>query len=212
MDPKELTIDDVMRNDLLKGSIRGLIAFVVMVLGAVGVISYAAMAGKLEDMTFVSISGGLIAVAFVTIIVTLIAFIVGIIGKSTFKSYIKKAGEDNVMNEIHNDTLYIYERKGKPITIITRYHIFDLAHGIYNTKGLDYCYGYSYRGNTSIRAQYVNNAYIGFAKGIPFKSDEILKCFSALKTVNPNLLIGFNYDNSIEHTRRYKEFKAQNKK
>ena len=151
---------------------------------------------------------GMIAVAgMVAGLSGLILLVKGIAGRKKFNAFIAEYGEDAFMSEITNDTLYTYSRKDKPITIITRKHIFEVGGDIVDPATIDYAYGYSYKGSTSIHAYTLDNKLKTFATGIPLRGDEIANVFQALKSINSDVLIGFTHENNKEHKARVKEHK-----
>lgn len=209
MNAQDITIDLFKKNSNIKiGKIFLAIFVIADVIAGVIVAISSANEGFAEDFAPVIIASGFIAaICMVLGIAGLILLVIGIRGKKRTEAYIAENGEDALINEIHNETLYIYARKNKPVTIITRKHIFEIGDNIFNTADIDHAYGYSYRGSTSIHGYTLKNKLCVFAKGIYLNSDDKTKVFQALKTVNPDVLLGFTNEALKEHKSRVKEYK-----
>lgn len=209
MENNEITIEEFKKSRLFTNSIIGFIISAALFVAILLCVIIGAGTNTLNENAFIGIVGGIGTVAFVAAIVSAVAFVIGLIGKITYSDFVKKNGEDAIMRELSESTVYVYYRKKKPVTIITRYHIFELGYSIMSSKDIDYAYGYSYKGSTSIRAFYITNKSLGFARGIPLRSNEMKECFAALKTINPDILLGFTGENAREHKARVKEYKER---
>ena len=211
MDTNNISTELFINNSFIKsGKIcLGIFAALNVIAGAV--ITLNNNNDFLSDYPIVLIICGMMAVAgFVVGLSGLILFFKGIAGRKKFEAFIAEYGEDAFISEINNDTLYVYSRKSKPITIITRKHIFEVGGDIIDPATIDYAYGYSYKGATSIHAYTLDNKLKTFASSISLHGDEIKSVFQALRTVNSDVLLGFTHENNKEHKARVKEYK-QNK-
>lgn len=149
-------------------------------------------------------------VAFFCAIFGITYTITGATGKRRVRRFVEQYGEDKMLSELQNP-LYVFGRK-KPYTIITKNYIFEVERGFIKTDSIDYCYGYSYKGNTSIHSYSLTNHKEYFCSGIGLRSDDIKQVFAALQSVNPDILLGYTSENAAEHRRRVKEFLAGNYK
>lgn len=212
MNAQDITIDLFTHNPRLKAGKIMLIICVItyilaMIMGGMGFLNE----GFSNDnpaiiIPFVIFTG----TSMVLFIAGIILFVQGRNWNKRITAFLEEYGEENLMNEIHNDTIYIYSRKNKPITIVTRKHIFEMGDNIYDATNLDYAYGYSYRGNTSVHVYTITNKLNICARGIYLRSDDIAQFFTALKVINPDMLIGFTHENNKAHRARVKEYKSAN--
>lgn len=137
----------------------------------------------------------------------------GIKGQNSFNKLIKEIGMDGILQEVQNDSLYIYGNKNKPITVITKKHIFDKYYGVYDSTNVDYMYSRDYKGDTSIRFFDINNKCVDIARGIivgsPMEAPEFLKIMEAIQKNNPGILVGYLEENRQEHLKRVKAHKGK---
>ncbi len=205
MTGKDLEEGFYKKNHLITVGIRMLIAS--LILGAItGGLFYFMFNDLDETFGFICFFGTFIS--GVLLLISLIYIIMGAVGRASVVNFVNKAGEEKFMQHLADETLYIYAEKNRPVTIITTKFIIEVDRGVYRAAGIDYCYGYSYRGNTSIKAYDLNNRCTTFAYGIMLRSNDATGLYQALAKVNPDLLIGYNSNNAKEHKRRVKEAKA----
>lgn len=212
MNAQELTLEQMSRNNNLKYGKILLIIFACLYVVAGIVFGIGYLQDALQDTPTYAIIGGCMAAAGMILwMAGLILLIMGLRGRKVFKNFIEENGEDALMNEVYNETLFIYARKGQPITVITRKHIFDIGNNIFNTAEVDHAYGYRYKNSTSIAAYTIDNKRFAFANGINLNSDDKTNIFKALQVVNPSVLLGFTNEALKEHRKRVKEYKASRK-
>ena len=204
------------RNSKLKTGIINLCIMGAAILVAVGTALYfyeelfegpASRSGNSEALPIFVIC---LFVAFICAIFGITYTITGAVGKRRVRNFVDNYGEDKMLRELQNP-LYVFGRK-KPYTIITKNYIFEVERGFIETKSIDVCYGYSYKGNTSIHSYSLTNHKEYFCSGIGLRSDDIKQVFAAIRSVNPDLLIGYTSENMSEHRRRVKEYCAGNYK
>lgn len=208
MDTNNISTELFTNNSYIKSGKICLIIFAILNVVAAIIVSINNVTGILSDnpafigaCAFIAVAGMIVGLA------GLILLVKGINGKKKFNAFIADYGEDAFMSEIANETLYTYARKNTPITIITRKHIFEVGGDIINPTTIDYAYGYSYKGSTSIHAYTIDNKLKTFATGIQLHGNEIASVFQALKTINSDVLLGFTHENNKEHRARVKEHK-----
>ena len=209
MTGKDITIEMVKKNNYVKGAIVCFCIFVALALVDAGVFIYlgannALSGSNSEAMGLIGMLSGFVAVVW---IMFLIFGGIGLYGRVKINKFLNENGEENVMSEINNNTIYVLAHKKKVISIITDKHIIEIARGVFKSTDIDYAYGYRYRNSTSIRAFDINNKAFGFANGINLNADEKFEVFEALKRINPNILLGYSADNYKEHKARVKAHK-----
>lgn len=143
----------------------------------------------------------------VLVITGLTLFFKGLAGKSNINRFLNEYGADRALSEIQKP-IYVLAHKKKVISVITKDFIFDVGHGFIKTASIDYCYGYNYKGNTSIRAYDLNNKAEYFASGIYLNSQESAAVFKAIASVNPFVLCGYTGNNANAHMERVRDYRA----
>lgn len=212
MNARDITIETFTKNSVFKTGIIFLILFAIDYAIAIVFVGLGFITGGFanENPIFIIPLGLLAGLGMVFWICGLVFIFSGLKGKKVYNNYIQTYGEDNLMSEIYNDTLFILSRKNKPITIITSKHIFEVGRNIFETPRIDFAYGHRYKNATNIHAYTIDGDINVFANGIALKSNEQTQLFQALQRVNPYIILGYTSENLKEHNKRVKEYK-QNK-
>ena len=200
MDFRNLTISDFKKNYYNRyGTIFLTICiiclFVTIVL--VSLMSIGVLGDSYDVVFYVALLGAVFIgfAAFVLFFLAIDYLPKGKKGKKAVLSFIREMGEENFLNEVHNETIHIFSRGKVIFTVFTAKHIIDLNSGVYPANDINYVYPVSHRGKYAY-AYMVAFSYDGrkrtFGKieRLVYSKQEIAKIFNALITANDNLQVG----------------------
>lgn len=217
MDFRNLTISDFKRNHFNRCVkpfiITEIICFIVtialIVLMAEGVFGDSLDVEFFVAMLVVELFG-LCSIIFLVLVI--VFSIRGKRGANAVSEFIRNMGEENFLNEVHNETLHIFSKGRDIYTVFTTKHIIDLTSGVYPASDISYVYSIQHRGRGAhayMVALYYDGRQCTFGRVGRYSKRETAGIYNALITVNNNLLVGKTRENEIEHARRVQMYRRQ---
>lgn len=206
------TADILYKNTAIRTAKNSAVwGLIVLVIGAaIAIAGFIITGGGDEFQPFIAFASIFLILFSIAFWIIVISLLVGLKRKSYLEQYVEEHGEDLLVSELNQNSVFIYkDKKGNPITFLTNNRIYEVGRKFVELSELDMAYGYSYKGATSIRTITKYDKYNDVCSNIGLKSNNYNEFFKALYQIKPSVLLGYTAENLKIHKEHVKEAKRE---